>query len=226
VALPSGAPLPGLVSRWDAESNSQDAVGGSNGIFLGGAPTAGAPDTSQRYVPGKFGSAFNFVGTEPRFHVGRVAGLAPGNTPHSIALWVKVEKLPAEDKTWLLLLGRAGTNSLSHHWILHSDGRLQVGPWDGKGVAGHIKAGEWTHLATTFDGTTLMLYINGALAAAGPTKFNLQGIPLEMGKRENAGSHSFTGLVDDIAIYNRALSAAAVGALYQAGNTATATASH
>ena len=75
----------------------------------------------------------------------------------------------------------------------------------------------WQHLAVTYDGTTASVYINGQPAASGDgTLGAVIPAPLKIG---NAGScQSFAGLIDEIAIYNRALSAAEIQSEYEAGN--------
>ena len=76
----------------------------------------------------------------------------------------------------------------------------------------------WTHLAGTFEGGTYRFYINGQLIATnsgqalGPTN----NAPLEIG---GSGScEHFGGLLDEVSIYNRALSASEIAAIYNAGS--------
>ena len=67
----------------------------------------------------------------------------------------------------------------------------------------------WTHLATTFDGTTLRLYKNGVLAGSRAVS---GAIPTSTGQLRIGGnsvwSEWFAGQIDDVRVYNRALSAA------------------
>ena len=71
----------------------------------------------------------------------------------------------------------------------------------------------WTHLALTYDGATLRLYVNGvqvsSLAQTGslPTSTN----PLQIGGDSIYGQY-FQGTIDEIRIYNRALSASEIQA--------------
>ncbi len=71
---------------------------------------------------------------------------------------------------------------------------------------------EWAHLAGTFDGSRLKLYVNGTLEddiAAGPIKYESGGMSLLA-----AASDEFRGKTDDIRIYNRALSASEIDQMY------------
>jgi hypothetical protein len=72
----------------------------------------------------------------------------------------------------------------------------------------------WVHLAATFDGTTARLYLNGQQVASGAFAFNMAGTGSIMGIGCVTGGGSgysgntevFSGDMDEVAIYNRALS--------------------
>lgn len=71
--------------------------------------------------------------------------------------------------------------------------------------------GEWTHLAVTFDGSNQRGYVNGVKAEkSGNVDMPWDGpirhvdAPLQIGAYSS--SFLFTGMIDDLAIYNRALS--------------------
>jgi len=71
----------------------------------------------------------------------------------------------------------------------------------------------WTHLAGVFDGSSLRVYVNGAEQARLDTTVAPEdgSSPVEIGRAMGVGT--FHGLLDDVRIYARALSAADVGAL-------------
>ena len=82
----------------------------------------------------------------------------------------------------------------------------------------------WYHLVGVFDGTSIYLYVNGALAATtavGGTyaPCTSQGIPLNFGGRGDgrSGNYGFGGDMDEGAYYGKALSPARVQAHYEAG---------
>jgi chitodextrinase len=68
---------------------------------------------------------------------------------------------------------------------------------------------EWTHVATTYDGTTLSLYVNGVLKASLPVTGAITQStgPLRMGGND-VWNEWFAGLIDDVRVYNRALTPA------------------
>jgi hypothetical protein len=78
--------------------------------------------------------------------------------------------------------------------------------------------GRWHHLAATFDGSMLELYVDGKLAARGTPALDTAGPELNVG-RSPASQYSehFDGLLDDLRIYDRALAADEIAALYHEG---------
>lgn len=79
-----------------------------------------------------------------------------------------------------------------------------------------IHAGEWSHVAMTYDGTDLKVYCNGRLA--GVSTVNAQRTTgaglLRIGKRSDGYAQSFSGFMDDVRLYNRALSAGEINDYY------------
>jgi hypothetical protein len=70
----------------------------------------------------------------------------------------------------------------------------------------------WTHLASTYDGTTLRLYVNGVQAA---TKAVTGAIKVSTGVLRIGGNGTwndewFSGLIDEVRVYSRALTAAQI----------------
>jgi len=74
------------------------------------------------------------------------------------------------------------------------------------------------HLVATWDGVTATLYHNGNVvgSGSGPFAANQAGVTLSVGGYDN-GENGYQGVVDDLAIYDVALSASEVDALYTLG---------
>src|SRR6185503_17145029 len=70
-----------------------------------------------------------------------------------------------------------------------------------------IPVNAWTHLAQTYDGATIRLYVNGTLVASVPRTGALEtnNSPLSIGGT-NAYGEYFQGRIDDVRVYDRALS--------------------
>jgi hypothetical protein len=137
------------------------------------------------------------------------------NPPHTVEAWVKPSPGLA-GRAWIMNLGVASSGG--HHWLIHpysaTEYRLQMGLWNitPQITDVSIPIDEWSHLATTWDGTNYVLYVNGILAGqvAIPdvAKVN-QGI-VQLGGVFQSGDVPFKGEIDELRIWNRALSNAEV----------------
>lgn len=80
---------------------------------------------------------------------------------------------------------------------------------------GSLQVNTWYQLTATYDGHTLITYKNGVVSENNPFPSGSTAVEtgtLKLGRHANAGQY-FSGSVDDIRVYNRALSAAEVNAL-------------
>ncbi|WP_191906879.1 LamG-like jellyroll fold domain-containing protein [Adhaeribacter soli] len=80
----------------------------------------------------------------------------------------------------------------------------------------------WVHLAATYDGTTIKLYVNGVLDRSKvltPMLINQNTLPVALGAQSN-GTSAFKGALDEIRIYNTALSASEISQLASANASA------
>jgi hypothetical protein len=80
-----------------------------------------------------------------------------------------------------------------------------------------ISTGSWHLVVGTYDGTNARIYVDGALQSTSATSgaTNLSGL-LYVG--DNFGNSNFwKGLIDDVRVYNRVLSASQIAALYSGG---------
>jgi hypothetical protein len=75
-------------------------------------------------------------------------------------------------------------------------------------------------VVATYDGTTALVYVDGVAGppATGTGYLTSSGLSLTIGKEQLQGGNFFHGLIDEPSIYNRALTAAEVQALFQAGS--------
>ena len=74
-----------------------------------------------------------------------------------------------------------------------------------QGLANHID--QWVHVLATFDGTTGRIYLNGKHAAAGAFAYgNAPNVPIILGAANPAGQATMDGMLDDVQIFNYALS--------------------
>jgi len=84
---------------------------------------------------------------------------------------------------------------------------------------GNITANQWTHVAMTYNGTALSLYMNGRLDSSQTISGTpcMTTDPLRISEA-TATYRTLYGSIDDVRIYNRPLSAAEIRDVYQGGN--------
>ena len=80
----------------------------------------------------------------------------------------------------------------------------------------------WTHIATTWDGETFALYIDGRLAESttrsGALVADAVGPRIGSGEQLEVEGQAFSGLIDELTIYDRALDATDIAAIHAAGS--------
>jgi concanavalin A-like lectin/glucanase superfamily protein len=83
---------------------------------------------------------------------------------------------------------------------------------DTEGTAG-LPLNTWSHLAATYDGATLRLYVNGAQVSSRALTgaMRVTGQPLRIGGNA-VWAEWFSGRIDEVRVYSRALSAAQIQA--------------
>jgi hypothetical protein len=217
--LPCMEPPDGLVSWWPGDGHARDIQGGNDGTLLGGAT----------YAPGVVDQAFSFDGIDDSVEVPYDPSL---NIRDEITLdaWIMktgpctnncfiVHKqdgdYPGTDFRYGLLLYGA-TSQL----VL---GLNTTGIWEDVVVSSRVlEDNVWYHVAGTYDGSTASIYIDGILEASvartGQIQPSVVG-PLYIG--QNVGGFGtvefFNGLIDEVDVYDRALSAAEVSTLHAVG---------
>ena len=166
-----------------------------------------------RTASGKFGRALSFDGSNDLVTVADAAALhlTSGITletwvnPSRLTGWrTAVLKEQSAGLAWSLY-ANTDTNRPSAHVFTTAESEI-------RGSA-TLPLGAWSHLAMTYEGTTLRLYVNGTLvgtrAATGALASTTQ--PLRFGGN-GVWSEWFEGSMDEIRIYGRALSAAEIQA--------------
>ncbi len=208
------APPAGLVSWWRAESNALDQAGTNNGTVLNGAS----------FAPGKVGQAFSFDGVNAVVQVPSSPTLSfASDSPMTVELWA----YRTGGASSMHLIGKRNVCDLNNAEINYQMGFNVLsgeGLFFGAGTGNEAFSGldlpmnAWTHLAGTFDGMSFCLYVNGVLRA---TNTGTLGPPNTSALliAGSADCEKFAGLIDEVSIYNRALTAVEVQSIYNAGST-------
>src|SRR5581483_4273918 len=81
-----------------------------------------------------------------------------------------------------------------------------------------INFNQWTHITAVYDGVHASLYLNGSVAAVIPASGQIitATTDLQLGHDAVNTSRYFNGLIDEASLYNTALSAAQIQAIYNA----------
>jgi hypothetical protein len=212
----SDALLNGLVGWWKFDETSgtvaYDSSGNGNNGNLTGGPT---------WVTGKIDGALSFDGLDDYVSIPATADLDLANL--NISAWINTSNYRQNgfifEKT-----SNGQVNSQYNLFFEHSSNSLR---WRTTPVSGNYHESRlatniltsWNFLSASYDGITKKIFLNGNLSKSdsfsGTIVQNPNGISL-IGKHPPA-NYFFNGLIDDVRIYDRALSAEEVQALYNLG---------
>lgn len=135
-----------------------------------------------------------------------IANLPVGNAARSVSIWVKNPQ--ATQDAHVFKYGTLTPNA-SYGLSIQGNNLVNFGYANDLTAAGFGTAGpNWIHVVTTFDGTTARIYHNGVeRASANKSGWNTPNTNFFLGRDNDIW-------VDDLKIYNRALTATEIGNLY------------
>jgi hypothetical protein len=194
-----------LIAKYAFDGNFNDNSGNANHATAFGSPL---------FVAGKFASAMDLNGTNQ--YATAPAGMMAGVSNFTIAAWVnwdggnawqRIFDFGNDTTQYMFLTPGSGSGTLRFAITTNGGGAeqiLQTAP---------APVGQWLHVAVTRNANSARLYTNGVLAAAGtvtipPAVFN----PAlnYLGKSQYAADPLFNGRLDEVYVYNYALSAAEI----------------
>jgi len=203
------APPAGMVGWWPGDGNANDIVGGNQGILQGAT-----------FATGEVGQAFS-VANGTYVDVPNAAGLNPTNAI-TVDAWVNGTQFGS-------LAAMVKKADLSAGYAME----MASGPfafWVNIGGAWHPTystttpaPNTWYHVAGTYDGSTLAIYVNGVLESSTPLTGGITAASndLNFGRdpaNPSDASRYWDGLIDEVEIFNRGLSASEVQSIYNAGS--------
>lgn len=217
-SLPVGASVDardigGLGTHWTGDGTANDTAGGTHGTASDGV----------RYAPGRLGQAFSFDGTTAGVMFGRRIDVDPTAYVSTIAAWIKPDRYAA-----MALLSR--DSFAGWQWRLTVEGRpsfcLATGlpslGCDRAGLVGRgaLTPGAWHHIAIVKSEDRILLYQDGQIDAeaslAGyqpPPGQNYDEEPVMRLGVDRAGNSRFSGLIDEVTMFRRALGASEIAQL-------------
>ena len=205
----SNAAPPGLVASFGFNEGS-----GATVLDTSGRSNNGTITNATWTAAGKFGAALSFNGTSSWVTVPDASTLDLTNGM-TLEAWVK----PTALSGWRTALLKEAAGSLSYALYAHASApnpavTVQIAGYDRSAVGtSPLPLNTWTHLAATYDGAQLRLYVNGVQAGSRAQTGNMliSTAPLRVGGNA-VWTEFFAGLIDEVRVYNRALSAAEIQA--------------
>lgn len=206
----------GLVAHWPLDTNAEDVIGGYDG-FAGGGVVFGAEGAAAHS-----GSAAEFNGSSSTITVPYSAALNPGS--FTVAMWANADStggfasaITSRDDNGASVNGYIIYNDSTGRWNFWTGGGGPSGSWlQLRGPA--VQVGSWTHLAISYDAgsQTMRLHVNGALerSRSGGGLYSPNGPQAEdlhIGSgADNGRQFYFDGLLDDVALWDEALTTAQI----------------
>jgi len=225
------SPPLGMISWWPGDGNANDIADENDGILMGSAA----------FAPGLVGQAFLLDGTDGFVNLGNASSLHVSTGDFTIDAWVNFTSLDGNggpcygpgcdmsivDKMSDIL----AVNFDGWRLLKQSDNRFWfcLGGiddnhcWDpaftvfSQTVA---TTGVWYHVAAVKNSAGFSIYVNGVLEDSRsplPNFLDTNSANLLIGSYILEGAH-LNGLVDEVQIYNRALSPVEIAAIYNAGS--------
>ena len=196
-------------------STAADETGTNPGTYVN-SPTLGVAGA----LKGSSNTAASFNGSTQYVDVPSSASLNVSSGV-TVEAWVKPNAMPG--------LGLSGTIAMKAsdppyaYWLQVTDtDRAKFGVGVGGvnhplSAGGVVSAGSWYHLVGTYDGSVQRLYVNGSLVASQAQTGNVDTVGGDFRIGTTRATEFFNGTIDDVAVYNKALTPAQVEAHYEAG---------
>ena len=169
--------------------------------------------TGITYGSGKFGQGAIFNGTSSLVTSSANSGLT-GNVALSLSAAINISSLASTVAICSISNGGSTVNGIFGITV-STGGKLTVGVYGGTYLSTATLAINTLYtIAVTYDTSNFRIYINGSLDSTHAyTSFNLQAAPIRVGGNGYASDY-FNGMIDQVEIYNRALTPTEVTTLY------------
>ena len=193
---------PGLVAWWPGDGDAQDIFNTNNGMLI----------KNVTFTDGVVGKAFFFDGTGAQV-VATTRGLPIAGTDRTIEYWVRVDAFVA-DEAYFAGYGNFGAGLETYHTGTVGD-QLFWSSWGPSFLGRSLQTGAWYHVAVTSASGLTTLYLNGAIVGSESLPFDTPGdTSFVIGFVDP--TRRIQGAIDEVSVYNRALSDSEIAGIYQA----------
>jgi hypothetical protein len=209
----TGANPPGLVALWSGDGAANDSVGGNHGALHGGVS----------FASGKVGQAFNFNGIDSYVNVPSSPAIKMTG-PFTIVAWINYLRTSGVGNNAVSVVTKGIDAATTMDWGLGISPGQKLRPYAQIGADWIyfdcdtiLNTGVWYHVAMVYNGTNIQGYVNGTLDGSKTVSGVLQATdyPLRIGTYASVLAPGFfPGEIDELAIYNRALSASEIQTIY------------
>ena len=194
------APPSGLAAAY-----SFDAGSGASATDASGNGNTGSIGTATWSTTGKYGGALAFNGSTARVTVPDSPSLRL-STGMTLEAWVNPTTVNA---AWRDIIYKGNDDYYLEATSSNASKPVGGGTFGGGNGevygAAALTANTWTHLAVTYDGANLRFYVNGTLIVTNAKTGNIAGSTGALGiGGDPLWGQYFTGLIDDVRIYNQA----------------------
>lgn len=201
--------LNGLVAWWKFNGDMNDSSGNGNNLTNNGA-------TLTTGYGGLINTAYSFNGTSNNATASNINNM---NTDFTVSLWFKGSEVSTW--RWLFNLNNYGTAGSGGITFTTNAARLRwtYGIWFTEATLSApstIDSVNWWHAVFGRSGSTLFTYQNGSAAGTfqAATSNNISTTySIRLGQGPNSSADWYSGSMDDVRIYNRALSTAEIAKL-------------
>ena len=187
------------VAYWKADGNANDSIGNNHGTLENGTG----------FTAGRAGQAFNFDGVDDFV---QLPGSWGGEQEATISAWVKTA---ATNNTFQAVVSSTNSGEFIHFQLAEPNVGGNIVVYTDSGIVSfptipQSPVGVWRHIAITAKSGDSNLYVDGNLFAHSTISFGF--IKTTSNLRIGAGfpGRHFNGAIDEVKIYNRALTAAEV----------------
>ncbi len=206
---PSGTLHEGLAGYWKMDETAANTCSGgvNDSCDSSGNAKDAAWNNGAANITGKFSNAVTFDGTDDN-----VSASVTIPSTFTMSTWVKFDVVST-------IKGIFTTSSSCGGLVLNSNNTVSLVPNDGGNANGvnsvsTVSTNTWYHITSTYDGSAARMYVNGVLEATNSNTFERPtGSSVEFGHCLGAPSRYLDGILDDVRLYNRALSPSEVAAL-------------